>query len=308
MSINHDDLRPLPMRGLQVFEAAARLGSFTRAGDELGITQSAVSRQIGELEGRLGLRLFERSGPLVTLTRGGEILCERATRAISELRAGLAACRVAEGKSNIVTLSMLPSVAALWFAPRLEEFGKAHTGIDLRISASRHLVSFTAEGIDLAIRYGTGSWPGLAADFLASETVQPMCTPEYAARHGIDLPSDLLRATLIHPDTEEGWADWFAEAGVETGAIPSGPRFSDDTAALNAVLEHQAAFLGRSVLTDRDLASGRLIAPFGMVLEASYSYWLVYPPEAEASEACDSVRKWILEAFRTVSPVPLSGS
>lgn len=302
MIIDHDIFHRVPVRSLQVFEAAARHGSFTRAGDALGITQSAVSRQIGELEKRLGVILFSRSGPLVTLTPAGDALFERAARAMTELKAGVAACRAVEGFSNVVTLSMLPSVAALWLAPRLEAFAKAHPKIDLRVSASRHLVSFEAEGVDLAIRYGPGDWPGLTAEFLASETVRPVCTPDYANRLGIERPADLLKARLIHPDIEEGWAAWFAEAGVAVDAIPSGPRFSDDTAALNAVLGHQAVFLGRSVLIARELEAGRIIAPFSTELPASFNYWLVYPAGQEPSAARDSVRKWILEAFSQSVP------
>ncbi|WP_193185644.1 LysR substrate-binding domain-containing protein [Nisaea sediminum] len=302
MRFSHDILHRIPVRSLQVFEAAARHGSFTQAGDALGITQSAVSRQVGELEKRLGVPLFARAGPQVALTRAGEALFERAARAFAELRAGVAACRAVEGLSNVVTLSMLPSVAALWLAPRLEEFAKAHPEIDLRVSASRHLVSFEAEGIDLAVRYGPGNWSGLTAEFLASETVRPVCTPDYAERIGIERPSDLLKATLIHPDIDEGWPAWFAAAGVAVDAVPSGPRFSDDTAALNAVLGHQAVFLGRSVLTARELEAGRIIAPFDIEIPASFSYWLVRPKGQEPGVARDSVRKWILRSFGRPEP------
>lgn len=302
MSFNHDVFHRVPVRGLQVFEAAARHLSFTRAADALGITQSAVSRQMGDLEKRLGVSLFVRSGPRIVLTRAGEALFERASRAFADLRAGVADCRVADGLSSVVTLSMLPSVAALWLAPRLEGFAEAHPEIDLRVSASRHLVSFEAEGIDLAIRYGTGNWPGVTAEFLASETVRPVCTPAYARRIGIGRPADLLRATLIHPDIEEGWTAWFEAAGVPADDIPSGPRFSDDTAALNAVLGHQAVFLGRSVLTDRELEAGRIVAPFGTELAASFSYWLVRPSRRDLNPSCDSVRKWVLRSFWRAEP------
>jgi len=301
---SHDILHRIPVRSLQVFEAAARHASFTQAGDALGITQSAVSRQVGELEKRLGVALFARSGPQVALTQAGEVLFERAARAFADLRAGVAACRAVEGLSNVVTLSMLPSVAALWLAPRLESFATAHPEIDLRVSASRHLVSFEAEGIDLAIRYGPGNWPGLVSEFLASETVQPVCTPDYARRIGLRRPQDLLKATLIHPDIEEGWAAWFAAAGVAVEKIPPGTRFSDDTAALNAVLGHQAVFLGRSVLTARELEAGRIVAPFDIELPASFSYWLVRPSGQEPGAARDSVRKWILGAFGRPAPDP----
>lgn len=304
MSPDHDSLRSLPIRSLQVFEAAARHGSFTKGGEELGITQSAVSRQVADLEARLKVRLFARTGPSIALTRAGRVLFERTSRALSELRAGLAECLAEGGATNIVTVSMLPSVAALWLAPRLESFAKAHREVDLRISASRHLVAFASEGIDLAIRYGRGNWPGDRTEFLCSETVFPVCTPEYAARNGIQTPADLLRVTLIRSDIEETWSAWFGAAGLRDVSEPAGPRISDDMAGLNAVLSHQAVTLGRSVLIADHLADGRLVAPFGSVLQAQFSYWMVCPGNAAGNPALASVMDWIRGAFRDVGAGP----
>lgn len=310
MSKGHQGAKPQsgkvgkpPLRALEVFEAAARHGNFTAAGRELGITQSAVSRQITDLEATVGARLFTRNGVRLTITPTGLRLSERLARALGDVRAALAEIGAAEG---IVTLSMLPSVAAKWFAPRLARFVAAHPDIDLRITASRHLVDFVAEGIDGAIRYGIGPWPGLYCRRLARETVRPVCTPRYLKKHSIAEPEDLARATLLYGDIPETWSAWFLAAGCKMSA-PTGPRLGDDTAILQAALDSQGVALGRSLLVAEDLASGRLIAPFEVGLAASLSYWFVYPATVTPGRSLRFAESWIVAEFSnqgTFDPTP----
>ena len=221
MTSNHNISR-LPLRALQIFEAAARHQNFTAAGRDLGITQSAVSRKISELEAILGAQLFNRSGPNLSLTRTGRSLAHRVSYALTDLQAACLDARSSPDR-GVVTLSMLPSVAAKWLAPRLGQFASLHPEIDLRISASHSLVDFAADGIDGAIRYGRGSWPGLEATWLGSETVQPVCSPAALKDFGISTPSDLLSAPLIHSDIPEDWAAWFAAAGIGDAPGAEGP-------------------------------------------------------------------------------------
>lgn len=296
MSSNHVSNSMPPLRTLQVFEAAARHQSFTAAGREIGITQSAVSRQIADLEAYLKQELFIRSGPRLSLTRVGETLAQGLSYALADMqRSVMEARNVAD--SRVVTLSMLPSVAAKWLAPQLGLFIQKHPDIDLRVSATRHLVDFAAEGIDAAIRYGNGEWPGAVAVRLGTEKVQPICTPEYAHRMNLKTPADLLRATLFWGDIEEDWRKWFTAAGVSKIEASRGPKLGDDTAILQAVIEHQGVALGRSLLTKTDLETGRLIAPFPVMLEASYSYWLVSPAGHEEGQSLAAVKDWIIGAF-----------
>ena len=282
-----------PLRALEVFEAAARHGNFTAAGRELGITQSAVSRQITDLEATVGSTLFTRNGVRLTITPTGLRLSERLARALGEVRAAVSEIGAAE---SIVTLSMLPSVAAKWFAPRLTRFVASHPDIDLRITASRHLVDFGAEGIDAAIRYGIGPWTGLYCRRLARETVRPVCTPGYLERQSIFQPEDLARATLLYGDIPETWSAWFLAAGCKLSA-PTGPRLGDDTAILQAALDSQGVALGRSLLVAEDLASGRLIAPFDIGLAASFSYWFVYPATVTPGRSLRLAESWIVAEF-----------
>lgn len=282
-----------PLRALQIFEAATRLGGFTAAGRELGITQSAVSRQIADLESTLGVSLFVRRGARVSPTPSGRRLADRLAAALGEMR--LAVTEVVRSDA-VVTLSMLPSVAAKWFAPRLATFGRAHPGIDLRITASRHLVDFMAEGVDAAIRYGPGPYPDLSAQKIAHETIAPVCTPDYAKRLGLREPADLKRAALLHGDIMESWAEWFRMAGCDHD-VPAGPHLGDDAAMLQATLDHQGVALGRSQLVGGDLETGRLTAPFGTKLIASYAYWFIRPQAPEPDANLRAVEAWVVSEF-----------
>lgn len=289
----------MPLRALQIFEAAARHQNFTAAGREIGVTQSAVSRKISELEALLGTPLFTRNGPNLALTRTGRELSGRVSAALDDL--GLAVANAGSAAaSNVVTLSMLPSVAAKWLAPRLGGFARLHPHIDLRISASRDVVDLANEGFDGAIRYGLGKWPGLRALWLGSETVQPVCAPAFAKKHRLQTPADLLQVPLLHADIAEDWAAWFAAAGIPEAKVPRGPKLGDDTAILQAALSAQGVALGRSLLVADDLETGRLTAPFKPILAASYSYWFVY--EGPETQNLADVRNWVHDEFRVYRP------
>ena len=282
------------LRSLQVFEAAARLGGFTAAGEELGITQSGVSRQVSDLEATLGIPLFVRNGARLAVTPAGERLAGQLADSFTRTWNAVADARRSE---QVVTLSMLPSVATRWFAPRLGRFMARHPKIDLRITASRHLVDFATEGVDAAIRYSRLPAADLDAVKLGNEAVRPVCSPEYARRHGLAEPGDLYRATLLYGDIPEDWSVWFRAAGCGDRPAPAGPRLGDDGAILQAALDHQGVALGRSLLVADDLSAGRLTAPFSVSLEASHAYWFVRPRSGAPKAAIDGVQTWLAEQF-----------
>jgi len=296
MSSNHDRGKLPSLRALQVFEAAARHRSFTGAAGELGVTQGAVSRQVQELEHWLGQRLFRRSGPKLMLTATGKALGAETGRALDVLRTATDAARPSSDRQH-VTLSMLPAVAAKWLAPRLARFVRTHPEIDLRVTVSRHFVDFAADEVDAAIRYGKGNWPGLSAELLARETVTPVCTRGFAEGLGLKTPEDLLNVTLLHPEIDENWRAWFRAAGMDAASVPRGPKLGDDTATLQAAVDGQGVALGRSVLVADDIRAQRLIAPFQISLEASYSYWFVTPADTTASDDLRAVLHWLKQEF-----------
>ena len=286
--------RRLPLTALRTFEAAARHGSFTRAAEELHVTQGAVSRQVQALEARLGLCLFERNGRTLTLSLEGRRLATAATEALERLGEAVAELT---SPASVVTLSMLPSVAACWMAPRMRDFATRHPSIELRLSASRHLVDFQAEGIDAAIRYGPGGWTNVAAEPLATERIFPVCSPGYAARLQLRTAEDLGRATLLHNDVPDGWREWFAAAGCPDVFTDRNVYLDEDAALLRAAAEGEGMALGRSVLVAGDLAQGRLVAPFDVSIAATYAYWFVAPRDAPRRREVELVREWLVEEF-----------
>ncbi len=286
------------LRAISAHEAAARLGNFTRAARELNVTQGAVSRQVQELERHLQADLFVRAGPRLRLTETGRAFAESSGQALDILRQAVRRARGGRDR-RFVTLSMLPSVATKWLAPRLGRFMAQHEDIDLRVSASRNLVDFEAEGIDAAIRYGKGTWPGLRAELLGRESVFPVCAPAYAESFGMTTPADLLQATLLHADIEEDWAAWFGMAGLSSERIQRGPRLGDDAAIVQAAIDGQGVALGRSRLVADDLAGGRLISPFPGALPASFSYWFVWPAGQALTANLSAVFEWTRAEFES---------
>ena len=284
----------LPLTALRAFEAAARHNSFTRAAEELHVTQGAVSRQVKALETRIGVALFERNGRGVALSLEGRVLAGAATNALEQLGEAISKLTAPPG---MVTLSMLPSIATCWMAPRMSDFALAHPEIELRLSASRHLVDFQREGIDAAIRYGRGGWPDLHAERLATETLSPVCSADYAARLALRRPEDIRRATLLHNDVPDGWRDWFSAAGLPAEYTGKGVYLDEDAALLRAAAEGEGIALGRSVLVAHDLASGRLVAPFEVSMKATYSYWFVAPAEALRRKEVKLVGSWLAAEF-----------
>lgn len=281
------------LRSLQVFEAAARCGGFTAAAQDLGITQSGVSRQVSDLEATLGVPLFVRNGARLRVTPAGERLADQLAIAFENAWSAVAD---AQRSDQVVTLSMLPSVAARWFAPRLARFMAANPDIDLRITASRHLVDFVAEGVDAAIRYSPGPSADLDVVKLGTETVTPVCSAAYASDHALRAPADAYRATLLCGDIPEDWPTWFKAAGCPRPP-QAGPRLGDDGAILQAAIEGQGIALGRSLLVADDIASGRLVSPFAVSLDASHAYWFVRPKRMGSTPAIEKVEAWLVEQF-----------
>lgn len=299
MSIDHDKIRLPALRSLQVFEVAARCQSFTAAAEELFITQSAVSRQVQELEQWLDTRLFVRSGPHLKITKTGKAMAERISQAMDTLHD---AVQIAQPRPNNrhITLSMLPSLNTKWFAPRLGQFIQAHPDIDLRIAATQDLtVDFEADEIDAGVRYGTGNWANLSAELLAEETVTPVCSPAHAEQMNLKVPTDLLNATLLQTAGNDNWAAWFQEAGIKHHTEPTGPYLGDGAATLQAAIDGQGIALGRSILIADDLQAGRITAPFQLHFKASYSYWFVTPSNRAVSNNLIAVRDWLIQSFHS---------
>jgi LysR family glycine cleavage system transcriptional activator len=266
----------------------------------LGITQSAVSRQIIEFEQDRGLTLFKRDHGRLIPTPAGQHLSNEIGRAFQIILSALIALEPRERSG--LTLSMLPSVATKWLAPRLDRFMAAHPGFELSITATRALVDFDREPIDAAIRYGVGGWPRVNATLLAHETLVAVCTPSFKDQHQLHAPADLLRVTLLHGDLPETWRHYGHVAGVLDLANRPGPRFADDGALLEAAAQGLGVALGRSHLISHDVACGRLTRLFAIEVKSKYSYWFVWPLDSGPDAARALVLDWLVEEFSMSAP------
>jgi LysR family glycine cleavage system transcriptional activator len=283
-----------PLNALRAFEAAARHLSFTRAADELHVTQTAISHQIKALEERLGVRLFRR------LPRG-LLLTEEAQRYLPPVRdafdriAAATEQLAAGGAGGRLTVSVLPSFAAKWLVPRLGRFRATQPDLDLRISASSQLVDFARDDVDVAIRMGRGHYPGLRVDRLFGESMVPVCAPELlTGAHPLRRPEDLRHHVLLHDDDHTGWQLWLELAGVAGVDPRRGPIFTDSAMVVQAAAEGQGVALARRVLAAGDLAAGRLVQPFEVSLPHDLAYYLVSPEATAEQPRIRAFRAWLL--------------
>ncbi|RKF38302.1 transcriptional regulator GcvA [Paraburkholderia fungorum] len=282
-----------PLGALRAFEAAAKHLSFTRAAAELCVTQAAISHQIRQLEEWLGVRLFERRGHALKLTAKGEAYLPELTGALDRIAA--ATVRLMEPDERPLRITVLPSFASRWLVPRLEAFRALHPEIDVRLDSSADVWPFATERFDLGIRSGLGKWTGLKADLIARETLSPVCSPKLAdGPPAIRIPDDLRHVRLLHDTPRQGWQRWCDEAGVEGLDMETGASFNDASLALQAAVDGQGVALGRLMLAQDELHSGRLVQPFDIVLPNDYSYWLVYPPAAMNRPNAAAFRTWLL--------------
>src|ERR1700720_3549445 len=187
-----------PLNALKAFEAAARSESFTRAAEELCVTQGAVSHQVKSLEDTLGIKLFNRERQRLVITDAGREYLNVVRDALDRIAVGTERL-VQRQNAGVLTVSTSPDFAAKWMVHRLGRFAEAHPGIDMRVSATMHHVDFAREDVDVAVRHGDGNWSGLAAARLCPEQLFPVCSPKLlSGRNRIAKPSDLLRSPLLH--------------------------------------------------------------------------------------------------------------
>lgn len=286
-----DALASIPLSALRSFEAAARLSSFTRAADELGVSQAAVSWQVKALERRLGQALFLRLPREVALTAAGERLARASTEAMGLLRAALA--DVTDTGQGVLVISTLQSLASQWLAPRLGAFQLANPRLAVRLETTGRLVDLVRENVDVALRHGRGDWPGLTADFLFSAALVPVCAPEIARDLQVERPEDLLRAPRI--GTDEDWAVWFASMGMAGAQSGGAPRLMADlqTVEVGAALAGHGVALGAPDLFAAEIAAGRLVALFEVPADAP-GYWLVCARDRRRSPKITAFRDWLL--------------
>jgi len=299
---------PLPsLNALLAFDAAARHESFTRAARELGVTQTAVSHQIKALESELGVPLFRRSPKRLGLTPEGlawaaelRVIFQRLRDANVRLRSQTLAAR------PVVSVTTIPSFGARWLVPRLGKFMATHPNVDVRISASEHLVDFGLEPFDLGIRYGKGGYPGLLSEKLSDDTWVVVCAPSLAGRARLRNPADLKRTTLLSDDHPSAWSSWFAATSHPEPTLAAHSQYTDSSMLVEAALRGQGVALARWSLACDELASGRLelVFPDEPPVPCGLAYYLVGPRESFLRAQVVAFREWIRHEARGLKAAP----
>ncbi|AUW58267.1 LysR family transcriptional regulator [Sphingobium sp. SCG-1] len=287
-----------PLAAIRVFESAARLENFTAAGQELGMTQAAVSYQIKSLEDRLGVSLFQRVGRRIVLTEKGRMLAPFLTRAFNEMRSGFAA--LAGEDSSVLTISTTDSFATLWLAPRLGAFQMQHPDLAVRLHTSDKWVDFARDGIDLAIRGGQeGQWPGLDSRKLISIRVAPLCSPTFLAERGpFTHPQDLHDLPRMTPD-DIWWHYWFKEMGAPLPGegTRGGIQLDSQIMESRVALAGQGIAILSSFLWKAELDAGLLVEAFPSDAIYPMSYWTVHPSHNRNVPKVKAFRDWISAEF-----------
>lgn len=287
------------LRALKAFEVAARLQSFTRAADELCVTQAAVSHQIKGLEEKLGFSLFHRHIRRVTLTVAGENLYRSIVSAFAEIENTINSLRAHAAQNISLNIALTPSFSSKWLLPRLDKFIARYPNIELHLYHSISNRDLIRTDIDVAIRWGDGNWPGFCAQQISESRLIPVCAPDYIrAGHPVHSATDLQHYTLLHEDTHADWSRWLNTVGAGRINSNRGLIIDDSNSLMLAALKGQGIALGRTPLIDLDVREGRLITPFQTSIPCNLSYFITYPEKKRDHPAIGSFKHFVMEEMR----------
>jgi LysR family transcriptional regulator of beta-lactamase len=285
----------IPLNALRAFESAARHLSFTRAGDELCVSQTAISHQVKGLEQRLGVALFRRSNRGLKLTDEGVALAptlfeafDAIDRLFEQFEAG--------GLREVLTVSAVGTFVVGALLERLPAFRAAHPLVDLRILTNNNKVDVVAEGLDYAIRFGDGAWHGCEAALICEAPMSPLCAPQLAEQ--LREPGDLIRLPLLRSYRPQDWLGWFKAAGLDAVNL-HGPLFDSSLIMAQAAIRGEGVALAPHSLFRRELDAGQLVRPFPIDADLG-GYWLTWLKSRTPSAAMKAFRQWLNSVFPDV--------
>jgi DNA-binding transcriptional LysR family regulator len=288
------------LNALRCFEAAARSGSFSRAAEELNVTQSAVSHQVRQLEDWFGLTLFDRQGRQTIPTAKGQELARALAEAFDIMSS---ACRRLQQNDNdpALTIAALPSFATIWLIPRLSRFFEEHPDVSVKVVYAFAGKTLDFDEIDIAVLWGPGEWEGCRATKLLPGATAPICNPIFLEKEGpFDVPQAILGKPLLHDDDRLDWQNWMRHAGLKHAGPAPGPIFQDFNLLRAATLAGQGIALCPLSLIADDLSSGRLVQLFDTAIKQDYSYSIIEPATGAGrrSEVLEVFKRWLLDAAR----------
>lgn len=300
-ALEREPLMPA-VSALRAFVMTAQYRNFSRAAEELGITQSGVSRAVRSVEQLVGLALFERTGHGLVLTEPGVAYLEEVRSILADLAAATLRLSTYKAATQPLHIATLPSLGALWLAPRLAGFARRHPTIALTVTAQHGPFDIEAAGVDAVIYYGSEAWSGGLSDLLMAEELLPLCSPQLAARLEDRTPALLTELSLIqHTHRPTAWREWFKEVGLEHPRVAAGPRFEQYHMGIRAAVGGLGAVLMPRFLVGDELAAGRLVALHDRPVRSAWAYYLAYPETKRTNPCVQRFRSWLrAEARRSV--------
>lgn len=291
-----------PLNPLRTFEVAARCKSFTEAAEELGVTQAAVSRQIGVLEGFFKAKLFERNVRSVVLTPIGRQLHEDVSSAFQIIR--WSTDRIFQ-ENVLVRVQTYPTFAARWLMPRLSNFMTKFPAVDLRVQTAIKPVDFSKTDTEIAIQFGRGDWPDVTAHPLVADAIEPVCSPHLTSIPESGDINALLQHTLLTSKyRSRDWTDWFEHVGLQPGSEKRWLAFESSILTFQAAIEALGIAMGQTALLTAEFKSGALIKPFNMPLRRKLQYWIVWPAGRRLSPEARKFIDWIIAQAESERKAP----
>lgn len=283
-----------PLNALKAFEAAGRHLSFTKAAEELFVTQAAISHQIKTLEDYLSMKLFLRKNRTLLLTEEGQayyLELREAFRHIQDATGRL----LAKGAKGALTVATPPSFASQWLIPRISRFSALNPDIDVKLKAVDHDEGFLQADTDVAVYYGNGRWSGLHAEPLHAEFLTPLCSPLLlTGSKPLEVLEDLKFHVLLHDSSREGWSNYLKQFKVKGVNVNQGPMFSHSMMVLQAAALGQGIALGNTILARPEIDAGRLVVPFAERIQSKESFYLVCEESQAELGKIQAFRDWIL--------------
>lgn len=285
---------------LRSFESAARHENFTKAAEELSLTQGAISRQIGELEAAIGVSLFRRVGRRVLLTDAGKAFADELSIDLERIQQTIFRAIAAGNGESAVRIATLPTFASRWLIPRLKDFERVHPAIQVSCFARLEPFDLAREHFDLALHFGAANWPDAQMRRLFGETMMPVASPEFVQHHAISGAAALIRAPLLHLKTRAGaWNDWFTLVGLDTPGALHGKQFDHFSMIISAAVSSLGAALLPSYLIERELNEGLLVTLNEQSLKTNNAYYVVRPAGAPLPHVQHFI-DWLVNATKVM--------
>lgn len=289
---------------LQAFEVAARHSSFTRAAQELCVTQGAVSKQVKHLEEFVGVQLFLRIRQGLVLTEAGRSYLKQVQAGLGQIEAATVELIAHQGKGGTLRLTSMPTFGARWLIPRLTAFMRLRPDIDVEFLPHRQGYDFSTPELDAAVRFGEGVWPGSGADYIVGRDVVPVCSPRLMPQGAVQAATLLDYPLLHHTSALDGWLDWFEQAGCDTRRSLEGARFDQYSLLSQAAAAGFGVALIPRCLIEDELRDGRLAVPVALPIRARQGYYLCYPEQKASLPTLQAFRAWLMEASLAAEPRP----